>query len=327
MDQILSKNEVDALLSAVNEGIVATEDEKDIDPTVVRSLDLTSQDRISRQRLPGVESLAVKTANRIRTLFAGLFRRPMSVTLRDTELVKFGEILSGLGGYAVINLIKLYPLHGSSMLVIEPDLFLSMITLLFGGKRAEHVPRKGPELTPIEARMARKLTKEILEQIEYAFEGVVKLDSKYINTEVIPRFAPIAITTDLCLQIKLRVELDEERSGDILLVIPYSALDPIKDKLKTLAKNEESLDANWRNAMLSLLVGVDTDVWAELGRTEMRVQDLLELQVGDVLLLDTALGQPAKLFLEGRPKYRGLPVKKKGMLAFKIDGAIKGDEE
>ena len=63
--------------------------------------------------------------------------------------------------------------------------------------------------------------------------------------------------------------------------------------------------ASGEKATLELLKDVDLDLRIELGRTQMFLEDVLQLKRGSVVALDKLAGEPVDVFVNGRMVARG----------------------
>src|SRR5690606_5838377 len=127
---LLSQDEIDALLHGVDSGAVDTE--PPVSPDEARSYDLASQDRIIRGRMPTLERVNERFIRLWRIGLFNLIRRSADLSVRGIELVKFSEYMHSLYVPTNLNLIRFKPLRGTGLIVFEPRLVFSVVDNFFG---------------------------------------------------------------------------------------------------------------------------------------------------------------------------------------------------
>ena len=318
MAEVLSQNEVSALLDAVNDGIVETEDALDYDPSQVVAYNLTSQDRIILSRMPTLDIINDRLCRMLRHSLSNALRQIVEVSVKSSGLIQYGEFSSGIEAPACLNLINLTPLRGLGIFSIDPKLFFTVLSFQFGARKVDYSVVKGRELTVVELRLVHRLIELLIEDFQNAWRPVVEFNLEFLRTEINPQFAAVVQPTDVVLRVKLEIEVGDNRGG-LTLIVPYSSIEAIKGKLtsatQTLAMER---DPAWSRRMRHLLLEVMVNVTAEFGRAEVSVRDLLALQVGDVLVLDRNADEPSDLLVEGKPKFLGFPAVATGALVIQV---------
>ena len=133
MEKILSQEEVDALLRGISDGEVETQPEQGSDVEGIRSYDLTSQDRIIRGRMPTLEIINDRFARLYRTSMSASLRKVIDVTVTQTEMIKFGEFIRTLPVPTSLHILRMEPLRGHALLVLESRLIFNLVDCFFGG--------------------------------------------------------------------------------------------------------------------------------------------------------------------------------------------------
>ena len=321
-DGILTQSEINALLSAVNEGQVDTEGPEEELPEEYSDIlhyDLTSQDRIIRGRMPTLEIINDRFCRNFRITLSNALRKMIHVTMESTNLMKFGEFLNYLPIPSCLNIVRLTPLRGSSVVALEAKLLLDFLDIFFGGAQAGLPSKLGErDFTTIELMVVRRIIGLFLEDLLQAWRPVLVLQAEYVRTEINPQFVGIVGPAEVVVQTTFEVETETGR-GTIHLVIPYASIEPFKDRLSSGFQSESlESDAAWSKRFMEKLYGVEVDVQADLGRTEIELGRLLTLEVGDVLSLDTSPHEPLEVEVQGKPKLLGVPVISGGNLAIQV---------
>ncbi len=314
MSQVLSQNEVDALLAAVSEGEIASNDDGGgsggggggpKDDRVVVVYDLTSQDRIIRGRLPQLEVIYEKFMRSFRVSLSSALRKIATLNLASTDFLKFGEFINTQPMPTCMSVLRFNALRGSALLVIESKLAYALVDNFFGGFDRPY-NKDGKDFTAIELQIIRKVVNLAIGDLEEAWASVEKIDCSFVRTEINPQFVGIVPPTDIVIASTFDVEL-ENANGIITLVIPYSTIEPIKQKLSTgfQVESDQTDKKLWTSVLQEQLLGTQIDVKVDLGSTEIDVSELMKLRVGDVISLEQDSTGELDVQVEGVKKFKG----------------------
>ena len=327
MNNFLSQDEVDALLRGITDGEVETEQDEIVDETGLRSYDLANQERIIRGRMPTLEIINQKLARQLRQAFSGALRRVVDVSALNVDMIKFGEFLKTLPVPTSMHVFRMLPLRGGALLVIESKLVFALIDSFFGGPGAAFVKVEGRDFTSIESHMIQRIVNLTFEEMEKAWEPVEPIKIELERSEVNPQFVGIVPPSDIVVITPFEMEMDEAR-GNITVCIPYSTLEPIRSKLNAAFQSERlELDHGWLKRIFRQLEEVEVEASVELGSTDITVQNLLDLQVGDIIRLDQDCDSELIIHIEGVPKFMGLPRVVRQKKAMQITSLIMSHEE
>ncbi|HRO66224.1 MAG TPA: flagellar motor switch protein FliM [Pseudobdellovibrionaceae bacterium] len=326
MNQVLSQNEVDALLAAVSDGDVATPETgqnigsaKMGDDMKVVAYDLTSQDRIIRGRLPQLEVIYEKFMRSFRVSLSGALRKIASITLTSTEFLKFGEFINTLPLPTCMSVLRFGNLRGSALMVIESKLAYALVDSFFGGADRPYTKIDGKDFTPIELSIVRKVVELAINDLEQAWASVEKIGCSFVRTEVNPQFVGIVPPTDVVIASTFDVEL-ENATGTISMVIPYSTIEPIKQKLQTgfQVESDQTDKKLWTAIIKEQLMETSVEIKVNLGETEIRLKDLMEMKVGDVIPLTQDATGELNVQIENVPKFKGYYGNHHGTVAVQV---------
>ncbi len=314
MNQVLSQNEVDALLAAVSDGDVGTPEVakestssvKTSDDKKVVSYDLTSQDRIIRGRLPQLEVIYEKFMRAFRVSLSSSLRKIASISLTSTEFLKFGEFINTLPMPTCMSVLRFNNLRGSALMVIESKLAYALVDSFFGGADRPYTKIDGKDFTPIELSIVRKVVELAIHDLENAWASVEKIGCSFVRTEVNPQFVGIVPPTDVVIASTFDVEL-ENATGTISMVIPYATIEPIKQKLSTgfQVESDQTDKKLWTAIIKEQLMDTELEIRVNLGETSILLEDLMSLKVGDVIPLTQDATGELDINVENVKKFRG----------------------
>ena len=327
MANILSQEEVDALLRGVSGGEIETET---VDfqggPSDVMTYDLTSQDRIIRGRMPTLEMTNEKFARMFRTTLSSLLRKVSSVSVVSTDMVKFGEFLKSIPVPTSMHLFRLDPLRGSALITVESKIIFMLVDIIFGGSGKNTYKIEDREFTAIENNIIKKVVLIALRDIERAWQSLVELKITYQRSEINPQFIQLVPPTDVVIVSTFEIEV-EHSSGTISLCIPYSTLGPLRDRLRAGYQSEQpEVDKTWISRFKGGLFASKVDLTVRLGSTEINASEVINLKKGDVIPLSKSIEDPINIYIEGVKKFRGRPVIYRGNHAVQVSHVISNDE-
>lgn len=290
---LLSQEEIDALLHGVDDGDVETGDENDEVIKTTRIYDFTSQERIVRGRMPTLEMVNERFARYFRISLFNFLRRSAEISVSGIQVQKFSEFIQGLFVPTNLNVIRMSPLRGRALIVMEPRLVFTAVDNFFGGGGQFYNKVEGREFTPTEMRVIRLIISMIFKDYEEAWKPVMDLEFGYINSEVNPQFANIVSPAEIVVISTIHVEL-EGGGGDINIAMPYSMIEPIRELLDAVTSDRGEVDGRWQESLRAEMMRGEVVVNCNLIEKEMRISDVIELKQGDVIPID----MPETVFLE-----------------------------
>lgn len=302
INDLLSQDEIDALLHGVDSGSVDTA-EPPPPPGEARSYDFASQDRIIRGRMPTLEMVNERFARLWRIGLFNLIRRSSELSVRGIELIKFSDYMHSLYVPTNLNLIRFKPLRGTGLIVFEPTLVFTVVDNFFGGDGRYPTRIEGREFTATEMRVIQLMLKQTFADLTEAWAPVMNVEYEYINSEINPHFANIVTPREYVVVSRFHVEL-EGGGGDIHVTLPYSMLEPIRDVLDAgIQSDRNDRDESWGITLREQLNTAEVELSSVIARRRMSLRELTKLKVGDILPIDMLREVP--VCVEGLPVFTG----------------------
>ena len=329
MAQVLSQDEVDALLNAVND--TDSDDSFDSDDfdsvdegdENIQSYDLTNQDRVIRGRMPILEIIYERFIRSFRVSLSNSLRKISTISMISTDLLKFGEFVNTLPIPSCMCIMRFNELRGPALLVFESKLAYAIIDSYFGGTDRPFTKIEGKEFTQIELSFMKKVMDMAIADLEDAWAPVHRIDAQYLRTEINPQFVGVVPPSDVIIATTLEIEF-EAASGTIMIVVPYSTIEPIKQKLSSSFQTDnEMADTIWTQAMNAHIQETFATLVCKLGESEMTVGDLVNLELGDIIPLNQEASGEVSLTVEGVEKMKCLMGVAKGNRAVQITNVFK----
>lgn len=303
MEDILSQEEVDALLRGITDGDVETEKVEEV--AGVRAYDFTAQEKIVRGRMPSLDIANERLARNFRLSLSAAIRRMVEVTSVNVNITKFYDFMRGIPFPSSINIFKMEPLRGFGLLVFDAPMIFSLIEFFFGGTGKGYYKPEGREFTPIEQKIIHKVVMMFFSDMEEAWKPIYPIVPTYVRAEMNPQFVTIVTPVDVIIKVEFVLEI-EGKQCKVLLCIPYGTVEPIKEKLySAFSADRDELDTKWLDRLNEGLKRIPVTLSGELGRTSVCVDDVLMMKPGDVIMLDSRVDDDQSITIEGVNKFTG----------------------
>jgi flagellar motor switch protein FliM len=317
MNKILNQDEVDALLRGLSGGEIEVEDDISADEGDIVAFDLANQDRIIRGRMPVLEIINDRFSRLSSNSLANSVRKRVDVNPVSIDMSKFGDFMRSLPVPTSINIFKIEPLRGNAILIVDTRLVFALVENFFGGAGSQ--PKvEGRDFTPIEQRIIETVVRVLLNNLEDAWRPVHEVNIELVRSEINPQFASIVPPSDVVVVISFEVEL-ENSIGSMLLALPYATIEPIRSKLYAAFQSERlEVDHAWISRFRDRLMETPVSMDVTLGNCELSGRQLLNLDVGDIILLDADEDDMLRAEVQGVLKFYGRPGVVKGNKAFQI---------
>ena len=321
INDILTQDEIDALLHGVNSGDVDTDDSSGANDGQARKYDFASQDRIVRGRMPTLEMINERFARYFRISLFNMLRRSAEISIGGVQMLKFSEYVHSLFVPTSLNLVKVKPLRGTALFVIDPKLVFILVDNYFGGEGKFHTKIEGREFTPTEMRVIEMLLGLAFKDLKEAWAPIMQISFDYLNSEVNPQFANIVSPSEVVVVTTFHVELDGG-GGDFHVTMPYSMVEPIREILDAGVQSDRNeTDERWVHALREDMKEAGVEMVTTLLEVTLSLGDVLEIKPGDIIPVD--LPEKSILKVEDIPIFRGVYGVHEGMNAVKITEAIK----
>ena len=322
MGNVLSQDEVDSLLNGISDGKVKTETDTPERGKGLNVYDFRSQAGPSFASMPALGTINERFVGSLRVSLSAATRSVIDVTISSTESVPFDEFSRSIPLPSSLNIFKMAPLKGFALLVLEGPLVFAFVDIFFGGKGGGHLRLEGNDFTPIEVRIIEKVVAIILGDLEHAWSDVHKIKMALVRSEMDPKFAAIAKPNDSVMVSRFTVEFGNT-AGNMTICIPYSTIEPLREKLKQGLQNEKvEVDQRWRKHIQEKIKGLAINVLCTLGMTKITGRELLEIKVDDIIPLEQGVNDLITVSVEDIPKFRGFPGTRNSKQAIRISESI-----
>jgi flagellar motor switch protein FliM len=283
---LLTPEELSALAEGVNDGTIPVDTGYNTSARVKKH-DLASEDSSLGVNVASIDMINERFVRLFRLGLLEMLRSSPRVSPTHVQIVRFGDYLKGLHAPLSVNVVRMNPLRGYSIVVIDPVVVFSSLDSFFGGfgRGVGQLP-SGRLFTPTETRIINMILDVFFRSLKEAWSPLVEIDFELVSSEINPQFAQIADENDLVILTRFETESGPLTKGFIDLVYPYSSLKPVRDLLRSRVQtgdgNEES-DNQWRDDLGNAVDSADLEMRVLLGSFEGSFKTIENMQAGDVL--------------------------------------------
>jgi len=317
-DKILDQAEIDALIHGVDSGAVNIAAPPA--PNEVRSYDFNNQMRIVRGRMPTLEMINERFARIFRSSLYNLLRRSPEISVQQLQVKKFSEYVHTLHVPTNLNMVKINPLRGTALVVLEPKLVFATVDNFFGGT-GRHAKIEGREFTATEQRIIHMVLRNVFSDLREAWSHVYPIELEFVQSEINPHFANIVSPSEIVVITSFHIELDGG-GGNLHVTMPYAMIEPLREVLDAgVASDRVDNDERWAICLREEIEDAEVQLSTRLGRCDISLAALLSLKPGDIVPCDF-LGK-VTLLAEEVPIFRGSFGLSHGVQAVKVEERVR----
>jgi len=329
MVDVLSQNEIDALLAALSSGEMDAEELKKEDTQKkVRAYDFKRATRFSKDHLRSLTRIHENFARFLTTYFSTQLRTFVQINVVQVEQLPYDEFIRSIPKMTILNIFEAEPLEGRMVLEVHPNVAFAMLDRLLGGSGI--TPSKINALTEIETIIMEKIFSRALDTLQEAWKTVVDLYPRLEALETNPQFMQIASANDTIALISLSTKIGDT-TGMINLCIPHVVIEPIMPRLSVhhmFVTHKKTKTTEESEALQNRITKAKLPIIAELGHSEISVREFLGLAVGDVIPLNKLVDEGLQVKVGEKLKFIGSPGTAKGKIAVQIAEIVsEGAEE
>ncbi|MBR7063923.1 MAG: flagellar motor switch protein FliM [Treponema sp.] len=325
MNEVLSQDEIDQLLTAISSGDSDADDFKPVSDTrKIKIYDFKRPDKFSKEQLRTVSNMHETFARLTTTSLSAQLRSLVHVHVASVDQLTYEEFIRSIPTPTTLAVVNMDPLKGNAVLEIDPTITFCIIDRLFGG-RGTTSGNKNRDLTDIEQSVMDGIIVRILANMREAWTQVIDLRPRLGQIETNPQFAQIVPPSEMVVLVTLEMKVGEEE-GMMNFCIPYLTIEPIISKLSSqfwFSSVRRSSTTQYLGVLKEKLSLVEMDVVAEVGSIDLPIREVLSLRVGDVIRLSNIrVGDPLGLTVGNKKKFFCQPGVVGKKMAVQITGKI-----
>jgi flagellar motor switch protein FliM len=314
-ERILNQDEIDSLLG------FDLSDEEASERSGIRAI--INSALVSYERLPMLEIVFDRLVRLMTTSLRNFTSDNVEVSLDNISSIRFGDYLNSIPLPAILSVFRAEELNNYGLLTVDSNLIYSIVDVLLGGRRGAAAMRiEGRPYTTIERVLVQRMVEVVLNDAREAFEPLTPVTFTLDRLETNPRFAAIARPANAAILIKLRIDM-EDRGGRIELLLPYATLEPIRKMLLQQFMGEKfGRDNIWEGHLATELWTTQMEVRAVLDEQQVPLKRMLDLKVGDTLMLNATPESPVQLRAGQIPLTHGRMGRRNTHIAIRVEAPL-----
>jgi flagellar motor switch protein FliM len=314
-ERVLNQEEIDSLL-----GFDVNSDQVQ-DKSGVRAI--INSALVSYERLPMLEIVFDRLVRLMTTSLRNFTSDNVEVSLDSITSIRFGDYLNSIPLPAILAVFHAEELDNYGLFTVDSNLIYSIVDVLLGGRRGSSAMRiEGRPYTTIERTLVQRMIEVIMQDMCSAFEPLAPVNFTLDRLETNPRFAAIARPANAAILVKLRIDM-EDRGGRTELLLPYATLEPIRKLLLQQFMGEKfGRDSIWESHLATELWSTKIDIEAILDEQTMPLRDVMNLEVGQTMMLSASPDSKIELRCRGVPLLTGRMGRVGSSVAVRVDDAV-----
>ena len=309
---LLSQAEIDALLANVQAQDFRAENAE----APAQAFDLASRRQPKKRRLPGLEQINKRFAERFRDSISDVLGQGVDVISLDLQFLPYSEYLHSLYVPTSLNLLRVHPLKGAAMLVFDARLVFRLVDMFFGGSGGQG-SADGRDFSPVERRVLSRLVQRALGDYQQAWTLVQDVQCEGFAMEVNPAMAAIAANAETVVLCRFQIELEGGGGGEFHITLPQLMLEPVREQLSRSESTDQAVDdPYWQAALRDSLMELRVATRCTIAEPVLSLREVASMKVGDIIPL--GVGQRSVLKAGGITMASASLGVANGQLALKI---------
>lgn len=326
MGEILSQSEIDNLLAALSTGELDVDQMQETGDKQVKDYDFKRPAKFSKEHLRTLEIIYEHYGRLISTNLPVYLRKNIQVNVASSETVTFSEFSNALSNPVILGIVDFKPLNGNIIIELASNLGFAMIDRMLGGPGLPL--EKTRDFSEIEMTILQKLIVICMQLMREPWRNVMDISPVMERIETNAQFAQVIAPSDMIAVVTMNVKIGDVE-GLMNICLPYFTLEDIMDRLNTkywYSNMQKEDSESYEEHIESLIKRIDVPVKAVLGKSRISVNDFINLQIGDIIRLDTGVESEMEVFVGNIKKFTALPGSNKDKYAVRVTTVIREGE-
>ena len=326
MGEVLSQQEIDNLLAALSTGELDANEMQDTEEKPVKDYDFKRPVKFSKEHLRTLEIIFEHYGRLLSTNLPIYLRKNVQVSVNSSETVTFSEFSNALSNPIILSIVNFAPLQGNIIMELSLNIGFAIIDRMLGGQG--NALERTREFSEIEMAILEKILVACMQLLREPWKNVVEIEPVLDRIETNPQFAQIIAPSDMIAIVTLNIRIGEV-DGLMNICLPYFTLESIMDNLNTkfwYSTMQENPDEDYQEHLESLVKRVSVPLRAILGTSSISVNDFMNLQLGDIIRLDSEINNDLTVYVGNIKKFTAVPGSSKEKYAVQVTSVL-GEEE
>lgn len=323
MGEVLSQSEIDNLLKALSTGELDAEDYKNSEEKQVKVYNFSTPSKFSKEHLRTLETIFEHYGRLLYINLPAYLRKTVQVEVMNAEAVLYKEYSQALSNPVLLGLIDFSPLEGTIVMELATNLGYAIIDRMLGGAGVSLEKKR--EFSEIEISIIERIMTICVDMLREPWQNVVEVHPRLTRIETNPQFAQIISPQEMVAIVTMSVRIGDV-DGLMNICLPYMTLENVMDKLNTkywFAALKEKDENTYEEAIENLISQSVIPIKARLGRTNITVTEFVNLQKGDIIKLDSSIGDELDVYVGNIKKFKALPGSSDDKYAVRVTSIIR----
>lgn len=326
MSEVLSQNEIDSLLNALSSGELDADEMKDTGKKQVKNYDFARPAKFSKEHLRTMEIIFEQYGRLLSTNLPGYLRKNIQVEVMNSEAVTYSEFSNALSNPVLLGIVNFEPLPGNIIIELATNLGYAIVDRMLGGMGIplEH----NREFSEIELLIIERIMNVCINLLREPWTNVVEIHPRLERIETNSQFAQFISPSEMIAIITINIKIGDVE-GLMNVCLPYMTLEDVMDKLNTkywFSTMKERGEMEYTEIIESLIAKAPMPVKAVLGKSAISVSDFINLQVGDIIRLNTKVDDELNVYVGNINKFTALPGASGDRYAVRVTSVIREEQ-
>lgn len=326
MGEVLSQNEIDNLLNALNSGELDVEEMKDTDEKHVKNYDFARPAKFSKEHLRTLEIIFEHYGRLVSTNLPAYLRKNIQVEVMNSEAVTYSEFANALSNPVILGIVNFAPLNGNIIIELASNLGYTMIDRMLGGvgKPLE----KNREFSEIELTITERIMNICVNLLREPWQNVVDIEPRLERIETNSQFAQIISPSEMIAIVTINLRVGDVE-GLMNICLPFITLENVMDKLNTkywFSTMQDKDEESYAGAIQYLIEKAEMPIKAVLGNSQINVNDFVNMHVGDIIKLDSKVNNELDIYVGNIKKFTALPGASGDAYAVRVTSIIREEQ-
>lgn len=326
MGEVLSQNEIDSLLSALNSGELDAEEIKENGEKQVKDYDFARPAKFSKEHLRTMEIIFEHYGRLLSTNLPGYLRKNIQVEVMNSEAVTYSEFSNALSNPVLLGVVNFDPMPGSIIIELATNLGYAMVDRMLGGL-GEPLD-KTREFSEIELLIIERIMNACINLLREPWKNVEDIHPRLERIETNSQFAQFISPSEMIAIITINMKIGDVE-GLMNVCLPYMTLEDVMDRLNTkywFSSMQQRGDQEYTELIEALICKAPMPVKAVLGKSTISVTDFINLQVGDIIRLNTKVEEELNVYVGNIKKFTALPGASGDHYAVRVTSVIREEQ-
>ncbi len=326
MGDVLSQDEIDSLLSALNNGELNPDEMNKSSEKVVKNYDFARPSKFSKDHLRTLEIIFENYGRLLSTNLPAYFRKSVQVEVMNAEATTYSEFSNALSNPVLLGVVDFSPLEGNILIELASNIGFTIVDRMLGG--GGNPLEKTREFTEIELLILERVMEICVGLLVDPWESVVAIDPRLERIETNSQFAQFISPSEMTAIVTMNIKIGSIE-GLMNICIPYACVEAVIDKLNTkywYSTMREKDGEDYQEAIESIINRAKIPIRALLGKSTISVNDFMNIQIGDIVKLDAKVEDELDVYVGNILKFKALPGATSDSYAVRVTSVIREEQ-